>query len=302
MVLFGEGIDHDIDKALGAEGSTAAVIREETRNAIASAQRGNVTVYSVDPRGLFDPADELVQSATQVSRDSRGDPAQARLGEITELNNRGQGRKPPPTEANTSTLQAEVRLQQDSLRALARDTGGFPVLNTNGFVRRFERIIRENSRYYLIGYNSTNDKRDGRLRTLQVRVKRPGLTVRAQRLYGAGFRHARIAASRRHGGLAGTRGSRQPAAGERHPDAGVCGALQGTNGSGDRYVRNRDRSVGVQLRIPERSLGRVARDGDGDRSGRRDTAARRSFEEDALAAARVVRSGEVARSAHRRTD
>ena len=50
MLLFGEGIDYDVDQALGAEGSTAAVIRDETRIAIASAQRGNVTIYSVDPR------------------------------------------------------------------------------------------------------------------------------------------------------------------------------------------------------------------------------------------------------------
>ncbi len=76
MVLFGEGIDYDIDQVLGAEGSTAAVIRDETRTAIASAQRGNVTIYTVDPRGSFDPADELMSSATQVNRDSPSSAAE----------------------------------------------------------------------------------------------------------------------------------------------------------------------------------------------------------------------------------
>jgi VWFA-related protein len=181
MVLFGEGIDYDVDQALDAGGSTAAVVRDETRTAIASAQRGNVTIYSIDPRGLFDPVDELMSSATQVNRDSRS-PAQQRMVDLQNLNNRS-GRQPPAAEANGATLQKEVRLQQDSLKALAQDTGGFATLNTNNFLRPFERIIRENSGYYLIGYQPTNDKRDGRLRTLQVRVKRPGLTVRARNGY-----------------------------------------------------------------------------------------------------------------------
>jgi hypothetical protein len=179
MVLFGEGIDYDIDQAIGTEGSTAAVIRDESRVAIASAQRGNVTIYSVDPRGLFDPLDELVQTAGQFNRDSPS----SQVNDLFVLNNRGFGRKPPPTEANGETIRKEVRIQQDSLKALAQDTGGFATLNTNNFLRPFERIIRENSSYYLIGYNSTNDTRDGRQRTLQVRVKRPGLTVRARNGY-----------------------------------------------------------------------------------------------------------------------
>jgi len=179
MVLFGEGIDYDIDQAIGTEGSTADVIRAETRTAIASAQRGNVTIYSVDPRGLFDPADDMVQSATQFTRDTRGGPTPS------EFNTNNLGRKPPPAEANASTLQKEVRIQQDSLKALAQDTGGFSTLNTNNFLRPFERIIRENSAYYLIGYQPANDQRDGKLRKLEVRVKRPGLTVKARNGYKA---------------------------------------------------------------------------------------------------------------------
>ena len=159
MVLFGEGIDYDIDQALGAEGSTAALVRDETRVAIASAQRGNVTIYSVDPRGLFDPVDELMSSTTQVNRDSprSGDPAAQRIADLNRLNNRGSLRGQRPEEANGATIQKEVRIQQDSLKALAQDTGGFATLNTNNFLRPFDRIVRENSGYYLIGYNSTND-------------------------------------------------------------------------------------------------------------------------------------------------
>jgi VWFA-related protein len=181
MVLFGEGIDYDVEQALGGEGATASLIVEDTRNAIAAAQRGNVIIYSVDPRGLFDSADDLAQTPSQFNRDTPENSAAATR--LAAINNRGLGRKPPPTEANGSTLQAEVRLGQESLRALARDTGGFSVLNTNDFLRPFERIVRENSTYYLLGYYPSNDKRDGRLRKLQVRVKRSGVTVHARKGY-----------------------------------------------------------------------------------------------------------------------
>src|SRR4051812_31542544 len=182
MVLVGEGIDYDVDETLGTGGTTASLIIEDTRNATSAAQRGNVTIYSIDPRGLFDSADALIQSPYQFNRDTpeNSQPAASRAAA---LNNRGIGRQPPPPQASGSTLQAEVHLEQESLRALARDTGGFSVLNTNDFSRAFDRIVRENSAYYLLGYYPTNDKRDGRLRKLQVRVKRPGLAVHARKGY-----------------------------------------------------------------------------------------------------------------------
>ena len=183
MVLFGEGIDYDVDQALGSEGSTASLVIEDTRKAIAASQRGNVTIYSVDPRGLFDSANELTQSAFQFNRDMPENSQPVGSTRFTAINNRGIGRQPAPAEANASTLQNEVRLQQESLRAIARETGGFSVLNTNDFLPAFDRIVRENSTYYLLGYHPTNDKRDGKLRKLRVRVTRPGLTVHARKGY-----------------------------------------------------------------------------------------------------------------------
>jgi hypothetical protein len=67
-----------------------------------------------------------------------------------------------------------------NLRALADVTGGFALTNSNSFDQAFDRIVRENSSYYVLGYTSSNDRRDGRYRRLQVRVKRPGLQVRSR--------------------------------------------------------------------------------------------------------------------------
>jgi hypothetical protein len=77
----------------------------------------------------------------------------------------------------------ELRLSQDSLRSLADDTGGFAVVNQNDFNDAFDRLVRDNSSYYVIGYYATNDKRDGKFRTIEVRLTRPGLTVRSRRGY-----------------------------------------------------------------------------------------------------------------------
>ena len=50
--------------------------------------------------------------------------------------------------------------QMMNFRALAEATGGRALTNSNSFDVFFERIVRENSSYYLLGYTSTNERRD----------------------------------------------------------------------------------------------------------------------------------------------
>jgi hypothetical protein len=73
--------------------------------------------------------------------------------------------------------------QQAALRLVAEDTGGEAVVNTNNFTRGYERIVRDNSTYYLLGYYPTAEHKDGKFHNISVRVKRAGLTVRARRGY-----------------------------------------------------------------------------------------------------------------------
>lgn len=68
--------------------------------------------------------------------------------------------------------------RMSGLRKLSAATGGFAIVNSNRFSEAFTRMVAENSNYYVLGYTSNNEKRDGRYRQLQVRVKRPGLSVR----------------------------------------------------------------------------------------------------------------------------
>ncbi len=50
---------------------------------------------------------------------------------------------------------------------------------------RFERIVNDNSSYYVLAYYPPSDKRDGKFHRIEVKVNRPGLTVRARRGYSA---------------------------------------------------------------------------------------------------------------------
>ena len=74
-------------------------------------------------------------------------------------------------------------LRRDGLMSLAESTGGFAVTGSNDFTTGFERIVDENSSYYMLGYSSTNPKQDGKFRRIKVEVTRPGLTVRTRAGY-----------------------------------------------------------------------------------------------------------------------
>ncbi|HXV63844.1 MAG TPA: VWA domain-containing protein [Vicinamibacteria bacterium] len=75
--------------------------------------------------------------------------------------------------------------ERESLHFLADGTGGFAVYNTNGFSEAFDRILNDNSRYYLLAYRPTNTERDGKDRTIEVRLRDPSLLVRARQGYRA---------------------------------------------------------------------------------------------------------------------
>ena len=76
---------------------------------------------------------------------------------------------------------------------MSDETGGFAVVNRNDFATAFQRIVDDNSSYYVMGYYSTNDRRDGRFRKIEVRVQE------SARPRGAGAQGLRRAARPRAG-------------------------------------------------------------------------------------------------------
>ena len=155
VVYFSEGLDYDIENTI--QNRFASEVRDEMQSAIAAATRANVTFYGIDPRGLMGMSDEAIDISSLPSD--------------------------PTLNLGFGALNDELRRSQDTLRVLSEETGGFAAVNRNDYRDVFGRIIQDNSGYYLLGYYSSDARRDGRFRKLEVRLKRPGLTVRARRGY-----------------------------------------------------------------------------------------------------------------------
>ena len=70
----------------------------------------------------------------------------------------------------------------DYSQSFAVETGGQAWANTNNFEGAVERIWRESRNYYLLGYvQPINDRR---IHKIEVKVSKPGVTVRARRARG----------------------------------------------------------------------------------------------------------------------
>jgi VWFA-related protein len=132
-----------------ASWSASMDLESDLRDIYDAANRNNVAIYAVDPRGLagfeFD-----INESVGFQTDSKY------------LN---------------STM--------DTLRTLAENTDGRAIVNRNDLVAGMQQIARDSSAYYLIGYNSTQAPSDGKFHEIKVKVKRPGVQVRARKGYWA---------------------------------------------------------------------------------------------------------------------
>jgi VWFA-related protein len=119
----------------------------ELRAAVNAAVRANVAIYPVDARGL--QAVIPGGSARQRSNVTLGSfSGSAIASQFTQL-----------------------AAQQETLTSLASDTGGTAFTDTNDFGEAFAKVERDISSYYILGFSSTNTRRDGRFRRITVRVR-----------------------------------------------------------------------------------------------------------------------------------
>ena len=126
------------------------------RDLVNDANRSNASFYTIDPRGLatFD---------TPLSRDAdeMGVPL------------------------SVAEDQQSLSRRLGSLTDLASGTDGIALTNSNDLTASLRRMTDDLSSYYLLGYYSTNARLDGKYRSITVRVKRPGVQVRARPGYRA---------------------------------------------------------------------------------------------------------------------
>jgi VWFA-related protein len=116
--------------------------------AINAAVRANVAIYSVDARGL-QAISPLGDASTGSLRGTGGFNGAALQNNL---------------DANFNT--------QEVMAGLSADTGGKAFFDSNDFSPAFDRIQRDTSAYYVIGYHSSDPRRDGRYRRLSIKVNR----------------------------------------------------------------------------------------------------------------------------------
>jgi VWFA-related protein len=87
------------------------------------------------------------------------------------------------------------RMMSEGLEQVAGHTGGSFARVQGDATRAFERIARELSGYYLLGFEPTAADRTSRERRVKVAVRRRGLTVRARSTYAVADRAAAAAAA-----------------------------------------------------------------------------------------------------------
>jgi VWFA-related protein len=157
LIYFSSGMDR-----------TGLENQSELRAATNAAVRANLSIYTMDIRGL----QALVPGGEAQNASMRGTSPYSGQAMLNSLN------------SNFSS--------QETLVTLAGDTGGRAFLDSNDFSRVFKGVQDDTARYYLIGYHSTNPARDGKYRRISVSISHPGVKMEYRKGYyaPADFKHS----------------------------------------------------------------------------------------------------------------
>jgi VWFA-related protein len=138
---------------LVSEGFVEDPTQEGLKRVVEAARRVNATLYFIDSGGLraLNPGNSAEFAVPIDARD-------------------------------TMAAIADLSREAEGANALAQDTGGFSIRDTNAFDEGVVRIGRESQSYYLLGYVPGTIPRDGRFRKIKVKV-RGNYETRARRGY-----------------------------------------------------------------------------------------------------------------------
>jgi VWFA-related protein len=136
--------------------------------AINASVRANMSIYSVDARGL-EAISPLGDASTGSLRGTSGYNGAALQNNL---------------DSNFNT--------QEVMATLSSDTGGKAFFDSNDFSPAFQRIQQDTSAYYVIGFRSTNPVRDGRYRRLTIKINQPNVKIEYRPGYyaPADYKHA----------------------------------------------------------------------------------------------------------------
>jgi VWFA-related protein len=145
------------------------------RSTISEANRANVSIYTIDARGLTEERD---LQATRRVLEAAAAAAQR------EMMSRGVGAVPKDQVLALDDAERSLRLDlQGALNDLAESTGGALIANSNDVRPGIERAVGDLRGYYEVVYAPSNTVYDGRFRSIAVRLARPDLRVQTRSGY-----------------------------------------------------------------------------------------------------------------------
>jgi VWFA-related protein len=145
------------------------IAKEQYQYMISTANRGNVSFYTVDPKGL------VTYSQDDQGRSQLG----GALGELRQQQMSGGVGEVRPAQARMDET-AENAIRSNPLlwlRDLAGQTGGVTIAETNDLRAPLRTVMDEVRTYYEASYNPHIAIYDGKFRKISVRVDRPGVVV-----------------------------------------------------------------------------------------------------------------------------
>ena len=157
LIYFSGGIDR-----------TGIENQSQLRAAINAAVKANLAIYAADIRGL----QAIVPGGEAQNASLRGSSVYSGRATVNAF------------DANATS--------QETLVSLSGDTGGRAFLDSNDFGKVFAQVQQDTATYYVLGYHSSNQLRDGRFRRITVKVNRPGVKIEYRKGYyaPADFQHS----------------------------------------------------------------------------------------------------------------
>ena len=144
------------------------------RSLMSTANRNNITFYSVDTRGV------MTASQTAGARNQLGGAARASATTMTQTSGAVTQDQVFASDNAETSGRANV---QEAVRTLAESTGGFLIGDSNDLRVPLRRVNEEISSYYEVFFNPAIQNYDGSFRKLSVNANRKDLVIHARNGY-----------------------------------------------------------------------------------------------------------------------
>lgn len=153
IVLMGAGTPANMSGDAGTQWN----VFDEFKDVYQTARESNVPIYTIDPRGMVVLADAI-----------RGG-----IGRIGGLDD------------GASSVAFGLNHQKNNLHVAAANTGGRSFVDQSSITGAMRALVADNSSVYLLSYYPDTAPLTDRFNQIEVKVKRPGLKVRARTGYHA---------------------------------------------------------------------------------------------------------------------